>query len=67
MNNFLIFIKIAMEYLTILDFNTGEVHIHPVEYIDDAEEVVKKLGHRVNDCQWMVSNNNIMIHNEVLE
>ena len=58
-----------MEYLTILGFTTGEVHIYPVQFEQepDMDELLDSLGHRANDCQWMFSSNNIVIHNEVLE
>lgn len=58
-----------MEYLTILDFTTGEVHIYPVQFEQepDMDELLDILGHRANDCQWMFSSNNIVVHNEVLE
>ncbi len=58
-----------MERLTILDFNTGEVDIYPVEYDEepDMEELLDSLGHNANDCQWMFSDGNITIHNEVLK
>jgi hypothetical protein len=55
-----------MEKLIILDFNTGDVDIYPVSHIDDAESVIKELGHNVDDCQWMVSNGQITFHKEVL-
>lgn len=58
-----------MEYLTILDFTTGEVHIYPVQFEQepDMDELLDSLGHRANDCQWMFSSNDIVVHNEVLE
>lgn len=55
-----------MEKLIILDFNTGEVDIYPVRHIDDVESVIEKLGHNVDDCQWMISGGNITFHKEVL-
>ena len=61
--------NINMEYLTILDFNTGEVHIYPVQFEQepDMDELLESLGHRANDCQWMFSNGNIKIHNDILK
>ena len=42
-----------MEHLTILDFNTGDVDIYPVEYDcePDMDELLDELGHSANDCQ----------------
>lgn len=58
-----------MEKLIILDFTTGEVDIYPVEYEQepDMDELLEKLGHRANDCQWMFSQGNIFSHKEVLK
>ena len=61
--------EITMEYLTILDFNTGEVHVYPVQFEQepDMDELLESLGHRANDCQWMFSNGDIRIHNDILK
>lgn len=58
-----------MEKLIILDFSTGDVDIYPVEYEQepDMDELLEKLGHRANDCQWMFSQGNIFSHKEVLK
>lgn len=56
-----------MEKLIILDFSTGDVDIYPVEYIDDAESIIEKLGHRVDGCQWMITDGHITFHKEVLK
>lgn len=58
-----------MEKLIILDFSTGDVDIYPVEYEQepDLDELLQKLGHRANDCQWMFSQGNIFSHKEVLK
>jgi hypothetical protein len=58
-----------MEKLIILDFSTGDVDIYPVEYEQepDMDELLQKLGHRANDCQWMFSQGNIFSHKEVLK
>ena len=57
-----------MEYLTILDFSTGEVDIYPIEYDDepDMDELLDRLGHNANDCQWMFSSGKITLHSDVL-
>lgn len=56
------------EYLTIMDFCTGETHIYPVHYNQDPcmEELLESLGHNANDCQWMFSSNNVIFHSEIL-
>jgi hypothetical protein len=58
-----------MEHLIILDFSTGNVDIHPVEYSEnpDWEEIIESLGHDAGDCQWMTSEGNITFHKEVLK
>lgn len=58
-----------MEKLIILDFNSGEVDIYPVEYEDEPDmcELLSKLGHREGDCQWMFSSGKITFHEEVLK
>lgn len=58
-----------MEKLIILDFSTGDVDIYPVEYEQepDMDELLEKLGHRANDCQWMFFQGNITFHKEVLK
>lgn len=58
-----------MEKLIILDFSTGDIDIYPVEYEQepDMDELLEKLGHRANDCQWMFSQGNIFSHKEVLK
>ena len=58
-----------MKYLTILDFNTGDVDIYPVEYEQepDMDELLEELGHRANDCQWMLGTGNITFHKEILK
>lgn len=60
---------IDMEHLTILDFNTGDVDIYPIEYEyePDMDELLEELGHNVNDCQWMFGTGNITFHKEVLK
>ena len=58
-----------MEHLTILDFNTGDVDIYPIEYDyePDMDELLDSLGHRANDCQWMFGTGNITFYKEVLK
>ena len=56
-----------MEKLIILDYNTGEVDIYPVSYIDDVESVIEELGHNPDNCQWIISDGQITFHKEVLK
>ena len=58
-----------MEHLTILDFNTGDVDIYPIEYDyePDMDELLDELGHNANDCQWMFGAGSITFHKEVLK
>jgi hypothetical protein len=60
--------KSNMERLIILDFNSGDVDIYPVEYNEepDMDELLDSLGHKANDCQWMFSDGNINFHKETL-
>ena len=60
-----------MEKLIILDFTTGDVDIHPTEYGEvpdkpDIDAVLKELGHRPDDCLWMISDGQITFHKEIL-
>lgn len=58
-----------MERLVILDFETGMVDIYPVEYEyePDMDELLDRLGHHANDCQWMFFQGDIKFHKEVLK
>lgn len=58
-----------MEKLIILDFTTGEVDIYNTQFEDEynADDILKELGHRPSDCQWMFSCGNITFHKEVLK
>lgn len=58
-----------MEHLTIFDFTTGDVDIYPIEYEyePDMNELLDKLGHNANGCQWMFGTGNITFHKEVLK
>jgi hypothetical protein len=44
-----------MPYITILDFSTGEVHIHEYEYRNERndEEIVEDLGYKTSNSQWL--------------
>jgi len=48
-------------YLWVLDFNDGQVYkynIHKAiynDYPDHCEDYMQKVGHEINNVQWMVS------------
>jgi hypothetical protein len=58
-----------MERLVILDYCTGDTDIYPVEYENEPDmyELLDKLGHDANDCNWMFTEGNITFHKEVLK
>jgi hypothetical protein len=58
-----------MEKLVILDFETGSVDIYSIEYDNepDMDELLDKLGHNANDCQWMFTTGDITFHKEMLK
>jgi hypothetical protein len=41
--------------ITILDFSTGEVHIHEYEegITTNADEIVREFGYKESDCQYL--------------
>ena len=59
-----------MEQLIILDYVTGTVDIYPVVMPDsdedyvEVEPILKKLGHRPSDCDWMFITGDITFHKE---
>ena len=60
-----------MEHLTILNFSTGEVHIYPIAedteiHVSDSE-LLKQLGFRESDCQWMFSGGEITLDNRIIK
>ena len=61
--------SIDMEKLIILDFTTGEVDIYNIDmnYEPCMEDLLPELGHNANNCQWMFTQGDITIHNEVLK
>ena len=50
----------VMKYVTVLDFETGRVHMYTVDKNDwnpDEESLVdflKHIGHNLELCEWMV-------------
>jgi hypothetical protein len=43
-----------MPFITILDFSTGEIHIHEYENTKgDLDEIITELGYKESNCQWL--------------
>ena len=48
-------------YLWVLDFNDGQVYRYNIDkeiyndYPDHCEDYMQKVGHEINNVQWMVS------------
>lgn len=59
------------KYLTVLDFEQGEVYQYPY-YIDidetyygqdeDIEGRIAEFGHNLTNCEWMIHKNEPIIH-----
>lgn len=50
-----------MKKLIILDFTRGETHIYTVKTLEDYENLIEKLGHNIDNCQWMIVDNDLQI------
>ena len=61
-------VAICEDEKVILDFETGQVEIFNTDYEQepDMDELLDSLGHRANDCQWMYTEGDIIIHNTIL-
>ena len=50
-----------MNYITVLDFEMGEVYQYEIDYNfignNDYEEYLSGLGHNLKNCEWMVHKN----------
>ena len=53
-------------YITVLDFEQGDVCQYPIETWDrekdDVIEALLKFGHNPTNCQWMIHQNKPIIH-----
>ena len=53
-------------YITVLDFEQGDVCQYPIETWDtkkdDVIEALLKLGHNPTNCKWMIHQNKPIIH-----
>lgn len=63
-----------MKYITILCFERGEIHIFPFyesyenkDFEDIAKDIYDSYDIKFseNNCQWMVSNLNLKIHERI--
>ena len=54
------------KYVTVLDFEDGNVVQYPLEAWDvdsqDLQEKLKELGHKLGNCKWMVHSNKPIIY-----
>ena len=48
--------KKESKYITVLDFEIGEVYQYESEMCD-FEEFITNKGHNLNNCQWMIHDN----------
>ena len=55
------------KYITVLDFEIGIVFQYNIKEWDleneSCEDFITKKGHRLNNCEWMVHEDNEMITN----
>ena len=52
--------KEIVKYITVLDFEVGEVYQYE-SVMCDFEEYLSGLGHNLNNCQWMIHDNSEII------
>ena len=54
------------KYVTVLDFEDGNVVQYPIEiwdpYKQELQKKLKELGHNLKNCKWMVHSNKPIIH-----
>ena len=60
-----IIVKPDLRYITVLDFETGEVYQYKVKdwaiEVETIEFFIEKQGHNSGNCQWMVHNKSRVI------
>jgi len=58
--------KIYAKYITVLDYESGNVHQYPIKIWDvdnlDLETTLIELGHNITNCEWMVHKNEAIIY-----
>ena len=46
------------KYITVLDYEKGEVNVYPIELWDieneDIENAITNLEHNPTNCEWMI-------------
>jgi len=57
-----------MDYLTVLNFSTGEVDIYPTEFDQEQQDndVLSFLNHRESDCHWMYGKK-VTLHSDIIK
>ena len=61
--------KNSMNYITVLDFTTGQVHMYKIGGLgwepdnESCEAYLSGKGHRLQDIQWMVHEDDNIITN----
>ena len=54
------------KYITVLDFEQGDVVQYPIDIWDvdneDLESKLTELGHNISNCEWMVHKNETIIN-----
>ena len=53
-------VTIENKYITVLDFEIGEVYQYE-SAMCDFEEFITNKGHNLNNCQWMIHDNSEII------
>lgn len=48
--------------IIILNFSSGICEVYPFPEEQDGEEFLEANGFNVNNCQWMITEENILIH-----
>lgn len=53
--------------LIVLDFETGIAHVHflSAQFGMDCEKLVEKLGYNLDECQFMITSENVKLHNTI--
>ena len=47
----------TVKYITVLDFEVGEVFQYEAPENKEYEEYLSGLGHNLTNCEWMVHDN----------
>ena len=54
------------KYVTVLDFSSAEVMTYPINtwemQIEELESAIENMGHRIEDCEYMVHDELPIIH-----